>query len=102
MQQCENCEFFERRPDGRIVLKCNPFTNIKEEACLLKWQLLRIDTMVQAYLATLRIYRRLAPLQEKMFRHMEREVREMDEADSWKYPDEEEQDDDFRGSPDAQ
>ncbi len=89
MMPCENCEFAEQLQPGKIVLRCNPFTNVKEEACLLKWQLLKIDTMVQAYQATVQMYQRLAPLQEKMFRHIQREVDEMDEADSWKNPDDE-------------
>jgi hypothetical protein len=39
------------------------------------------------------MYERLAPLQEKMFRHMEREIDEAEEADAWKY-DEDDDDDD--------
>lgn len=92
MLQCEGCEFFERAPDGRITLRCNPFSTIKEESCLLKWQLLKIDTMVHAYMATARFYRRMAPLQEKMFRYLERELDEMDDADFWKRADEDESD----------
>ena len=34
-------------------------------------------------------YRKLAPLQEKMFRRMSRELEDMDEADSWKQDDDE-------------
>jgi hypothetical protein len=44
------------------------------------------------------MYRRFAPLQEKMFRHMEREIDDADEADRWKYgepEDEDEPDDPF-------
>jgi len=52
--------------------------------CLVKWQLIKLDMMVQSYQATVAMYRRLAPLQEKMFRHMEREVDDLDEADRWK------------------
>ena len=40
--------------------------------------------MVQSYQATVAMYRRLAPLQEKMFRHMEREIDDIDESDKWK------------------
>ncbi len=84
MLQCEQCEYATQVEPGRFVFRCNPFTNIKEEACLLKWQLLKIDTMVQAYQETIQMYQRLAPLQEKMFRQIEREVEDMGEADSWK------------------
>lgn len=90
MIQCEQCELATKDAAGRIILRCNPLTNIKEEACLQKWQLIKIETMVQAYQATIQIYQRLAPLQEKMFRHMEREVEDMDDADSWKRPDDDE------------
>ncbi len=91
MLQCEQCEYAEQVQPGKIVMRCNPFMNIKEEACLLKWQLLKIDTMVQAYQATVQMYQRLAPLQEKMFRHMEREIDDADDADSWKHTDDEDE-----------
>ncbi len=94
MLQCENCEFAEQTQPGRIVLRCNPFSNVKEEACLLKWQLMKIETMVQAYQATVQMYQRLAPLQEKMFRQIQREVDDIDEADSWKRPEDDADEDD--------
>ena len=85
MIQCEQCEHFDRDAAGNVRLKCDPFRNIKEQECLAKWQLIKLDTMVKAYQATLQVYHRLAPLQEKMFRHMEREIDEIEEADRWKY-----------------
>jgi hypothetical protein len=98
MIQCKDCEYLVHGPGEQITFKCDPFGTIKEPECLLKWQLLRIDaqlarldTMVRAYQATLEMYKRLAPLQEKMIRHMEREIDEADEADSWKYGDEEDE-----------
>lgn len=91
MIQCHECEHFNRGPGGQASFSCDPFGNIKEPECLVKWQLLRnseltqkIDRMVRAYEATLEIYRKLQPLQEKMFRHMEREIDDVEEADSWK------------------
>jgi hypothetical protein len=56
----------------------------------------KIDTMVRAYQATLDMYKRLAPLQEKMFKHMEREIDDAEEADQWKFgsDDLDEEDDD--------
>ncbi len=89
MIQCSQCEFFVRGPGGQIGLRCDPFSSIKEPECLAKWQLVKIDTMVQAYQATLSVYRRLAPLQEKMFKHMQREIDDLDESDKWKSQDEE-------------
>jgi len=93
MIQCKECEFCEMGPDGQVSLKCNPFSNIKEPECLLKWQLLRLDLMTRAYMATIAEYKRIAPMQEKLYRHMTREVDEADEADKWKHSDDEEIDD---------
>jgi hypothetical protein len=99
MMQCKDCEFYTEGPDGGPVLLCDPFSNIKEPNCLIKWQLLKLDTMVQAYRATLEMYERMAPLQERMFRQMERELDDAEEGDAWKYQgeddDEEEDDEDI-------
>lgn len=100
MMQCKDCEFYSEGPDGRPRLLCDPFSNIKEPQCLTKLQLVKLDSMVRAYEATLEMYERLAPLQERMFRHMERELDEAEDADSWKYTDEEDEDDD-ESSPDG-
>jgi hypothetical protein len=90
MIQCSDCELFVQGPGGQVGFKCNPFTNVKEPECLQKWQLIKLDMMVKAYEATLEMYRKLAPLQEKMIRHMERELDDIDDADAWKYSYEEE------------
>ncbi len=101
MMQCAQCEFFGVGPDGAAQLRCDPYRNIKEPECLVKWQLLKLDTMVQAYRATLQMYERLAPLQERMFRHMERELDEADEGDAWKHSaDEGDEDDEGDGDDD--
>ena len=65
-------------------MRCNPFSNIKEPECLQKWQLMKLEAMVQAYGATLMQYQRMAPLQEKMMKFMEREIDDIDESDKWK------------------
>ncbi len=100
MLQCSECEHFNRGPGGQLSFRCDPFSNIKEPECLMKWQLLRtaeltqkVDRMVAAYEATLQMYKRIQPLQEKMFRHMEQEIDEAEESDSWKYGDTEDDDD---------
>jgi len=92
MIQCKDCEFCEISADGQVSLKCNPFADIKESECLLKWQLLRLDLMTRAYMATIAEYKRIAPMQEKLYRHMTREVDEADEADKWKHADDEDVD----------
>lgn len=88
MIHCRDCEFFHRGADGSPLLSCDPFATIKEPECLVKWQLVQLTTIARAHQATLDMYRRLAPLQEKMFRHMEREIDEAEDADAWKYDEE--------------
>ncbi len=99
MLQCSQCEFFVRGPGPQVGFRCDPFGTIKEPECLVKWQLIKsgelahkVDRMVQAYEATIRLYERLAPLQEKMFRHMEREIDDFDESERWKLADDDEND----------
>ena len=94
MLQCQDCEFYRRAPDGSPQLACNPFTNIKEPECLMKWQLVQLSVIAKSHQATLDMYQRLAPLQEKMFKHMEREIDDVEDADRWKYSDDDKEDDD--------
>ena len=93
MLMCKDCEFCRIGQDGQVQITCNPFTTIKEAECLLKHQLLRLDVMTRAYMTTIAEYKKIAPLQEKLYRHMSREVDEMDEADKWKIGGEEDEDD---------
>ncbi len=95
MLHCQDCEFFRRGPGGAPLLTCDPFSNIKEPECLEKWQLVQLMTISRSHQATLDMYQRLAPLQEKMFKHLEREIDENDEADRWKF-DGDDEDDDLR------
>ncbi len=94
MIQCKDCEHFVRAGGGQIGFRCDPFSTIKEPECLVKWQLVKLDVMVRAYQATVEMYKRLAPLQEKMFRHMEQEIDDINEAESWKYGGEDDEDED--------
>lgn len=96
MIQCEDCEFFRQAADGSPELLCNPFRNIKEPECLQKWSVMQLSVIAKSHQATLDMYQRLAPLQEKMFKHMEREIGEVEESDSWKYDQDDESDDNFR------
>ncbi|NLE30009.1 MAG: hypothetical protein GX629_10110 [Phycisphaerae bacterium] len=97
MLQCKDCEFCLRDNLGRVVLRCDPFSNIKEPECLQKWNLLKLDIMVRSYQSTLNFYQKLAPLQEKMLKHIEREIGDIEEADQWKYKaDENDADEDDR------
>ena len=91
MINCKDCEFCKADSDGHLAFSCDPFSNIKEPECINKWMLLKIDLMVRAYQATLDYYRRLAPLQERMFKHVEKELDDMDESEKWKIDDDEDQ-----------
>ncbi|MHC5061105.1 MAG: hypothetical protein ACYTFK_08480 [Planctomycetota bacterium] len=91
MIQCKDCEFYEISPDGRRTFKCDPYSNIKEPECLAKWQLLRLDALMATSRGLLRWYERMAPMQDKIFKYVQRELNDIDEADRWKIDD---QDDD--------
>ena len=84
MIQCSNCEHFVQGPSGQVAFNCDPFRTIKEPECLIKWQLIKLDVMVRSYQATAEMYRKFAPLQEKIFKHMQREIDEIDESNQWK------------------
>ena len=93
MLQCGQCEFFLQDQMGRIHLHCNPFTNVKEPECLKKWELVKLDILVRSYQATVNFYQKLAPLQEKMIKHIEREIEEIEEGDKWKHDEKDQEDD---------
>lgn len=105
MLRCEDCEYFGRDGRGHPKLRCDPCSTIKEPECLAKWQVLRLDELVRSYQAMLDMYRRLAPLQERMIKHMERELDEAEEADEWKRgyetEDDMEEDDEDDGASDS-
>lgn len=92
MIQCRDCELFEQDESGRFGFKCDPFNNVKEPDCIMKWQLIKIGQMVQSHQATLDHHRRLGPMMEKMFTVMEREMGDMDESDKWKVDEDEDED----------
>ena len=89
MIQCKDCELCETGPDGQRIFKCDPFSNIKEAECIAKWQLIRLDMLVVNYRGMLKWYEKLAPLQDKIFKYMKREIEDLDESEQWKVDDEE-------------
>jgi len=93
MIQCKDCEFCQTGPEGQRIFKCDPFTNIKEPQCIDKWQLIRLDMLVASYQSMLRWYGKLAPLQDKIFKYMQREIEDIDESERWRLDDENQQDD---------
>jgi len=95
MIQCEQCEYCHRNENGQVSFSCDPFGTIKEPECLAKWQLIKINQMVSAYQATLAYYRKLAPMQEKMFKVMEREIDDMNEGEKWKVEEDEDDEESY-------
>ncbi|MFA5553955.1 MAG: hypothetical protein WCZ89_00250 [Phycisphaerae bacterium] len=92
MIQCKDCELCEFGPDGQRTFKCDPFSNIKEPECLAKWQLIRLDMLVSSYQNMLQWYNKMGPLQDKLFKYMQREIDTMEENDGWKYDEEQDED----------
>lgn len=89
MIQCKDCEFFKITPDGSKSFSCDPFSTIKESECITKWQLIRLDMLLASYNAMLSWQQQLAPLQDKIFKYMKREIEDIDESDKWKTDEEE-------------
>ena len=93
MIQCVDCEFYSMSPDGRRTFRCDPFVNIKEPECLQKWQLLRLDMLVSGFQTMSMFQQKMAPMQEKLFKYVKRELDDIEEADSWKLDDDSDDDD---------
>lgn len=89
MIQCKDCQYFQAGPDSQRSFRCDPFANIVEPECLAKWQLIRLDMLVASYRQMLGWYEKLAPLQDKIFRYMQQELEDLNEADRWKLEDNE-------------
>ena len=94
MIQCANCEFYSTESDGRRVFRCDPFVNIKEPECLLKWQLLRLDMLVLSSRSMSLWQQKMAPMQDKLFKYVKRELDDIDESDKWKIEDDSDDSDD--------
>jgi hypothetical protein len=100
MIQCKDCEFCQIGPDNHKTFTCDPFSTIKEPECLAKWQLIRLDMLVASHQGLVRWYGRLAPLQDKIFKFMKRELDDMEQTDSWKLDTETDPDLLDKGDPD--
>lgn len=84
MIQCKDCEFCEITKDDKKTFKCDPFTNIKEPECIGKWQILRLNMLCAQYGSLLSWYQKMGPMQNKIFKYIQREIDDVDESDSWK------------------
>lgn len=98
MIQCKDCEFFETGPQGQKTFKCNPFADIKEPDCLEKWQLIRLDMLLASYQAMLQFQNKMAPLQDKILKYMQKEIEDLDESDKWKVDEEQDETDEPENS----
>ena len=92
MIQCKDCEHCQISQDGQRTFKCDPFTNIREPECIEKWQLIRLDMLLASYHQMLKWQHKFAPLQDKIFKYMQREIEDIDESDRWKLDEDEEND----------
>ena len=70
MIQCKDCEFCEIGSNNRKAFKCDPFSNIKEAECVAKWQLIRLDMLLASYQGMLEWQKKMAPLQDKVFKFL--------------------------------
>ena len=95
MMQCSECEFYEDNGQGQRVFKCDPFSNIKEPECLTKWQLLRLDMLVSSFRGMVGMQEKMAPMQDKIFKYVQRELDDIDEADKWKTEDDDPDGDEY-------
>jgi len=94
MIQCKDCEFCEIAPGNHRTFKCDPFINIKEPECIAKWQLIRLDMLLASYHGMQKWQEKLAPLQDKIFKYMQREIEDIDETDKWKLDENDQSDED--------
>ncbi|AQT69027.1 hypothetical protein STSP2_02206 [Anaerohalosphaera lusitana] len=92
MIQCKDCELCEIGEDGRRTFKCNPFSNVKEPECLQKWQILKLDMLLAGYRSMLGFQQKMAPMQDRIMKYVQRELDDIDESESWKFDDEDESD----------
>ncbi len=95
MIQCKDCEFCQIDEKGRKIFKCDPFSNVKEPECIQKWQLMRLDLLLATYQSMVKMQSKMAPIQDKMIKYMERELNDIDEAEKWKMDYEEPEDEDI-------
>ena len=98
MIQCQDCEFCEIQPNGHKAFKCDPFVNVKEPSCIAKWQLIRLDMLVVSYQKMIQWQEKMAPLQDKIFKYMQREIEDIDESERWKVDFEDEDKDTKNGA----
>ena len=88
MIQCKDCEYYSEDAEGRRMFACDPFKNIKEPHCLVKWQLLRLDLLVAAFRGMAGFQEKMGPMQDKILKYVQRELEDLAESERWKVDDE--------------
>jgi len=56
-----------------------------------KWQILRLDYLVSQYQRMISSQQKMAPIQDKIFKYVKRELEDIDEADRWKTTEEDDE-----------
>ena len=87
MIQCQDCEYCKESENRQLTFECDPFKNIKEPECLMKWQILRLDLLLRHQQTMLASQMKLAPMQDKIFKYIKRELDDIEDADRWKFED---------------
>ena len=80
MIQCKDCELCV---DGQLT--CNPAENLKETACLLKWQLIRLNDIDRRLEESQALSDSMMPRLEKLLEHQERNAASDEDGESWKH-----------------
>ncbi len=58
-----------------------------------KWQLLRLDMMVSGFQSMRMFQQKMEPMQDKLYKYVQRELDDIEDADSWKFMDDLEDED---------
>ncbi len=85
MLQCADCEFGKARPNGNIDMTCNAARNIKEEACLMKWILVKLANIEQRQAHVIDVGNNFLPMQAKVLQHSCAQIDELQKGESWKH-----------------
>ena len=101
MIQCKDCELCDFNEGKGVVFRCNPFVNIKEAECIAKWQMMKIDLLIANQNMMMRSQQKLGPIQDKLIKFMEREIDDVEDTDSWKYPKDQNHSQDFNSDLDG-
>ena len=84
MIQCADCEFGKVQSDGTIRMTCQVARNIKEEACLTKWMLVKLTNIERMQAHKLSVSDAVIPLQAKFLQHNCAQIDELQKGEDWK------------------